>query len=175
MIEQVNYGLRGWANYYAHTHASDAFDKLQAYATRRLRRHLRRRRQRSGLGRYKEMPDRFLYEKLGLVCRSGGCDEDRSVRARVVGCADSGVPLGPQGARFSGCPRSSPFIAAAASPTADSRARTTSSVCSSGSPTGSSTRTTSRQERCFGVRRWHHERTEDGGAVPRNRGSRIVS
>ena len=67
MVEQVNYGLRGWANYYAHTHASRAFDKLQAYANRRLRRHLRRRRQKSGLGRYKEMPDRFLYEKLGLA------------------------------------------------------------------------------------------------------------
>jgi RNA-directed DNA polymerase len=63
MMEQVNYGLRGWANYYAHTHASRAFDKLQAYANRRLR----RRRQKSGLGRYREMPDRFLYEKLGLA------------------------------------------------------------------------------------------------------------
>ncbi|MGH2577249.1 MAG: group II intron maturase-specific domain-containing protein, partial [Actinomycetota bacterium] len=67
MVEQVNYGLRGWANYYAHTHASRAFDKLQAYANRRLLRHLRRRRQKSGLGRYKEIPDRFLYEKLGLA------------------------------------------------------------------------------------------------------------
>jgi group II intron reverse transcriptase/maturase len=67
MIEQVNYGLRGWVQYYAHTHASQAFDKLQAYVNRRLRRHLRRRRQSSGLGRYKEMPDRVLYEKLGLA------------------------------------------------------------------------------------------------------------
>jgi len=67
MVEQVNYGLRGWTNYYAHTHASQAFDKLQAYANQRTRRHLRRRRQKSGLGRYKEMPDRFLYEKLGLA------------------------------------------------------------------------------------------------------------
>jgi RNA-directed DNA polymerase len=67
MVEQVNYGLRGWANYYAHTHASVQFDKLQAYANRRLRRHLRRRRQKSGLGRYKEMPDRSLYERLGLA------------------------------------------------------------------------------------------------------------
>jgi tRNA 2-selenouridine synthase SelU len=66
-VEQVNYGLRGWAAYYAHTHASAAFAKLQAYANNRLRRHLRRRRQRSGLGRYKEMPDRFLYEKLHLA------------------------------------------------------------------------------------------------------------
>src|SRR6266511_5951341 len=60
MVEQVNYGLRGWVNYYAHTHASQAFDKLQAYTNRRLRRHLRRRRQKSGLGRSKEMPDRVL-------------------------------------------------------------------------------------------------------------------
>lgn len=57
MVEQVNYGLRGWANYYAHTHASAQFDKLQGYANRRVRRHLRRRRQKTGLGRYREMPD----------------------------------------------------------------------------------------------------------------------
>ena len=67
MIEQINYGLRGWVNYYSHTHASAAFDKLQAYTNRCVRRHLRRRRQRSGLGRYKEMPDRVLYEHLGLA------------------------------------------------------------------------------------------------------------
>jgi RNA-directed DNA polymerase len=67
MVEQINYGLRGWTSYYAHTHASRAFDKLQAYTNRRLRRHLRRRRQKSGLGRYREMPDRVLYEKLGLA------------------------------------------------------------------------------------------------------------
>ncbi len=67
MVEDINYGLRGWAAYYAHTHASRAFDGLQVYANNRLRRHLRRRRQRSGLGRYKGMPDRFLYEKLGLA------------------------------------------------------------------------------------------------------------
>ncbi len=67
MIEQLNYGLRGWTAYYAHTHASQAFDKLQGYVNRRLRRHLRRRRQRSGLGRYREMPNQVLYEKLGLA------------------------------------------------------------------------------------------------------------
>jgi RNA-directed DNA polymerase len=67
MVEQINYGLWGWTSYYAHTHASRAFDKLQAYTNRRLRRHLRRRRQKSGLGRYREMPDRVLYEKLGLA------------------------------------------------------------------------------------------------------------
>lgn len=66
-ITQLNYGLRGWTAYYAHTHASEEFDKLQGYANRRLRRHLRRRRQKSGLGRYREMPDRVLYEKLGLA------------------------------------------------------------------------------------------------------------
>ena len=67
MVEQINDGLWGWTSYYAHTHASRAFDKLQAYTNRRLRRHLRRRRQKSGLGRYREMPDRVLYEKLGLA------------------------------------------------------------------------------------------------------------
>jgi RNA-directed DNA polymerase len=67
MVERINDGLVGWANYYAHTHASQAFENLQSYANRRLRRHLRRRRQKSGLGRYKEMPDRFLYERLGLA------------------------------------------------------------------------------------------------------------
>jgi RNA-directed DNA polymerase len=67
MVAQVNYGLVGWANYYAHTHASAALNALQAYANRRLRRHLRRRRHKSGLGRYREMPDQILYEKLGLA------------------------------------------------------------------------------------------------------------
>ncbi|MGH9044294.1 MAG: group II intron reverse transcriptase/maturase [Acidimicrobiales bacterium] len=67
MVEDINYGLRGWTAYYAHTHASRSFGELQVYANNRLRRHLRRRRQRSGLGRYKRMPDRFLYEKLGLA------------------------------------------------------------------------------------------------------------
>ena len=71
-IEQLNLGLRGWANYYAHTNAAREFGKLQRYANGRLRRHLRRRRQMSGLGRYREMPDQILYEKLGLACiRSG--------------------------------------------------------------------------------------------------------
>ena len=67
MVVQLNYGLRGWTNYYAHTHASRALAKLQTYANRRLRRHLRRRRRTSGLVRYREMPDRVLYEKLGLA------------------------------------------------------------------------------------------------------------
>jgi RNA-directed DNA polymerase len=66
-VGQINSGLRGWASYYAHTHASRTFDKLQSYTNETLRRHLRRRRRKSGLGRYKEMPDRFLYEKLGLA------------------------------------------------------------------------------------------------------------
>lgn len=67
MVRDINYGLRGWTAYYAHTHASRAFGELQVYANNRLRRHMRRRRQRSGLGRYRRMPDRFLYEKLGLA------------------------------------------------------------------------------------------------------------
>lgn len=67
MVKDINYGLRGWTAYYAHTNASRSFGELQVYANNRLRRHMRRRRQRSGLGRYKRMPDRFLYEKLGLA------------------------------------------------------------------------------------------------------------
>lgn len=67
MVREVNYVLEGWASYYAHTHASRALEKLRAYANNRLRRDLRRRRLRSGLGRYREMPDRFLYEGLGLA------------------------------------------------------------------------------------------------------------
>ena len=49
-------------------------------------------------------------------------------------------------------------------------ARTISSECSSASPTGSSTPTTSRPELCCGVLRWHHDRAERGGFIPWNRG-----
>ena len=65
VVSKVNPILVGWANYFAHVNASKAFGRVQRYCEHRLRRYLRYRRHRYGLG-YKEIPDRFLYEKLGL-------------------------------------------------------------------------------------------------------------
>jgi len=65
VVSRINLVLVGWANYFAHVNASKAFGRVQQYCENRFRRYLRYRRHKYGRG-YKEIPDKFLYGKLGL-------------------------------------------------------------------------------------------------------------
>lgn len=67
VVQDLNRVLIGWANYYRHSFAYESFQKVESYGRERLRRFLRRRRQKSGLGRYRDVSNEFLFEELGLV------------------------------------------------------------------------------------------------------------
>lgn len=61
----LNQKLRGWAGYFDQGPVVEIYLRLQDYTERRLRRWLMRRRQQHGTG-YRQYPDKFLYERLGL-------------------------------------------------------------------------------------------------------------
>ena len=65
VIERLNQFLRGWTNYYRHTNAAEAFQRLQDYCNWKVRRYLQRRKERKGAG-YQKYTNQFLYEILGL-------------------------------------------------------------------------------------------------------------
>lgn len=64
-VEELNPILRGWCNYFDQGPVVRVYDTIRRYTERRLRRWLMRRQQRRGTG-YKQYPDRYLYEDLGL-------------------------------------------------------------------------------------------------------------
>jgi RNA-directed DNA polymerase len=64
-VEELNPILRGWCNYFDQGPVVRIYDTIRRYTERRLRRWLMRRQQRRGTG-YKQYPDRYLYEDLGL-------------------------------------------------------------------------------------------------------------
>ncbi len=68
VVRDVNSALLGWWAYYRHSHASRIFGKVQAYVNQRMCRFLRRRKQKPGLGRYRDASNDFLYGELGLAC-----------------------------------------------------------------------------------------------------------
>jgi group II intron reverse transcriptase/maturase len=61
----LNQKLRGWAGYFNQGPVIEIYLWLQTYTDRRLRRWLMRRRQQRGTG-YRQYPDKYLYETLGL-------------------------------------------------------------------------------------------------------------
>lgn len=65
VIEVINPILRGWVNYFAQGNSSKCFDFIRDWVERKVRRHLRRARQRPGFG-WKKWSTRWLYDKLGL-------------------------------------------------------------------------------------------------------------
>jgi group II intron reverse transcriptase/maturase len=71
VVQNVNVVLRGWWAYYRYSNASQTFQTVQLYANHRMRRYLRRRKNRPGLGRYRDYSNEHLYVELGLVCISG--------------------------------------------------------------------------------------------------------
>lgn len=65
VIKELKPALRGWVNYFRRSNSSKKFSKVRYYAAQKVRKFMRRRRQKAGYG-YKEYPDEYLYGKLGL-------------------------------------------------------------------------------------------------------------
>ena len=64
-IEELNRILRGWCGYFDQGPIYESYRRLRKYTERRLRRWLMKKHKRQGTG-YRQYPDDFLYEKLGL-------------------------------------------------------------------------------------------------------------
>lgn len=64
-VQQINQTVRGWANYYRHTNASQAFRSLQRFINTRFRRYLTFRSKGRGFG-WRKFPNRVLYAK-GII------------------------------------------------------------------------------------------------------------
>jgi len=64
-LEGINLDVRGWANYFRHTNASQAFRRTQQFINNRFRRFLQSRSKRSGFG-WKRFPNSVLYAK-GII------------------------------------------------------------------------------------------------------------
>lgn len=62
----INQKLRGWAGYFDQGPVLREYRLIQQYTERRLRRWLMRRRKQRGTG-YRQYPDEYLYERLGLI------------------------------------------------------------------------------------------------------------
>lgn len=69
-IRQINQVVRGWANYYTHSNASEAFRRLQRFINTRLRRYLTFRSKGRGFG-WKKYPNKRLYA-MGIIYIGSG-------------------------------------------------------------------------------------------------------
>jgi hypothetical protein len=66
MVQQLNWKLGGWANYFRLGPVTKAYRFIDAYTTRRLRRWLCKKHKHQGKG-LTRFPDEYLYETLGLI------------------------------------------------------------------------------------------------------------
>jgi len=65
VIEQINPILRGWVNYFAVGDSSECFSFVRDWVEKKIRGHLMRARERTGLG-WKRWSRKWLYQELGL-------------------------------------------------------------------------------------------------------------
>jgi RNA-directed DNA polymerase len=65
VIDAINPILRGWANYFRVGHSNRCFSMVKYWVEKKVRRHLMRSRQRSGMG-WKRWSREWIYGKLGL-------------------------------------------------------------------------------------------------------------
>jgi RNA-directed DNA polymerase len=65
VIDEINPILRGWANYFRVGHSNRCFSMVKHWVEKKVRRHLMRSRQRSGMG-WKRWSREWIYETLGL-------------------------------------------------------------------------------------------------------------
>lgn len=64
-VTELNQVIRGWCGYFNQGPVQRTYYVIRAYTEKRLRRWLMKKRQRRGTG-YRQYPDEYLYEKLGL-------------------------------------------------------------------------------------------------------------
>lgn len=64
-VGEINSFLRGWAGYFDQGPVTRTYKLIREYTERRIRRWLMRRSKQRGTG-YRQYPDEYLYEKLGL-------------------------------------------------------------------------------------------------------------
>ena len=81
-VDMVNPGVTGWANYFRHTNASQAFRGVQRFVNIRFRRYLTQRRKGRGFG-WKRFPNSKLYT-MGLAYIGSGLLEYRAKPAHGV-------------------------------------------------------------------------------------------
>jgi group II intron reverse transcriptase/maturase len=65
VVSELTPVLRGWVNYFSMANSAGKFGKVKFYAAQRVRKFMRRRRQRAGYG-YREYPVSYLYQRIGL-------------------------------------------------------------------------------------------------------------
>ena len=65
-VAELNLMIRGWANYFNQGPVAKIYRDLQGYTDRRLRIWLMRRSGKGGTG-YRQYPDEYLYQTLGLI------------------------------------------------------------------------------------------------------------
>jgi len=65
VIEEINPILRGWTNYFRVGHSNRCFSMVKHWVEKKVRRHLMRSRQRSGMG-WKRWSSKWIYATLGL-------------------------------------------------------------------------------------------------------------
>ena len=90
IIEQLNPVIRGWVNYFKIANSSKKFGKIRLYTAKKVRKFMRRRRNKSGYG-YKKYPDDYLYKKLGLY-RDYRLSWTKASRWAVIGKPCEGEP-----------------------------------------------------------------------------------
>jgi group II intron reverse transcriptase/maturase len=81
-VRRVNEVVLGWANYYRHTNASEAFRDLQRFINIRFRRYLNYRSKRQGFG-WKHFPDQKLYA-MGMIYIGSGFIRYESVTVHAL-------------------------------------------------------------------------------------------
>jgi hypothetical protein len=77
-VQQINQTVRGWANYYRHTNASQAFRSLQRFINTRFRRYLTYRSKGRGFG-WRKFPNKVLYAKGIIHIGSGYIRYERAL------------------------------------------------------------------------------------------------
>lgn len=65
IVKELTPVLRGWVNYFRIANSTKKFGKIKFYTAQRIRKFMRRHRGKVGYG-YKQYPDTFLYQKLGV-------------------------------------------------------------------------------------------------------------